>query len=334
MSLAHLVDGPAEMLMGYLEDRESFEKYRSALIKPILKDPFLIDYTSHPDWRTNVLSMSKPEDVLAFMRFAVVGIAETGLTETRAHRLSMLGTITSIAIAQPYVWQGNLASEALRKGLPKDLIVGPETLGVEVGANIYLHLFPNPQEAVAEGERSLVYGLVWMVEHSSNKEDPRPRLVAHTIMMQNSKWRVWTSVTILPAALDDTDTPGEGRSILASVTAFASFANSPWIPKESRPVTRALRRRIERKTQQSLPSVTFIDLRKIIVKEETEEPTEEATATGSEKTRTYRYRWIVRGHHRAQWYAKAQCHKLIWIAPHIRGPASAPMLEHVFRVKR
>lgn len=46
---------------------------------------------------------------------------------------------------------------------------------------------------------------------------------------------------------------------------------------------------------------------------------------GSE-SREYIHQWIVKGHWRNHWYAKAQVHRPIFIAPHIKGPEGAPLL--------
>lgn len=42
--------------------------------------------------------------------------------------------------------------------------------------------------------------------------------------------------------------------------------------------------------------------------------------------RTYRHRWIVRGHWRQQWYSSVSDHRPVWIAPHVKGPDGAPLL--------
>jgi hypothetical protein len=53
-----------------------------------------------------------------------------------------------------------------------------------------------------------------------------------------------------------------------------------------------------------------------------------------EPGRVYTHRWLVRGHHRAQWYPSLKAHKVVWIAPYIKGPADAPLKMPVYVVKR
>jgi len=48
------------------------------------------------------------------------------------------------------------------------------------------------------------------------------------------------------------------------------------------------------------------------------------------------HRWIVNGHWRQQWYPTQQEHRVIWIPPHIKGPADKPLVvnDRVFSVSR
>lgn len=103
-----------------------------------------------------------------------------------------------------------------------------------------------------------------------------------------------------------------------------SFLNSPYIPKQERQPSRAARRASARNGDRRLEDVTFVDLRRV----------REASVDPGDGSREYKHRWIVRAHHRAQWYPSTQEHRLIWIPPYIKGPDGAPMLEHVYRVKR
>lgn len=43
--------------------------------------------------------------------------------------------------------------------------------------------------------------------------------------------------------------------------------------------------------------------------------------------RSYRHRWMVRGHWRNAWYPSRQDHRPVWIDPHLKGPDGAPILD-------
>lgn len=45
-------------------------------------------------------------------------------------------------------------------------------------------------------------------------------------------------------------------------------------------------------------------------------------------------RWLVRGHYRAQWYPSTATHRVIWIAPYLKGPDDAPMVQQLYDVIR
>jgi hypothetical protein len=48
----------------------------------------------------------------------------------------------------------------------------------------------------------------------------------------------------------------------------------------------------------------------------------------------WKSRWLVRGHFKAQWYPGSKTHKVIWIAPYIKGPDGAPLTTPTYAVVR
>ncbi|WP_228916870.1 hypothetical protein [Streptomyces sp. DH20] len=54
---------------------------------------------------------------------------------------------------------------------------------------------------------------------------------------------------------------------------------------------------------------------------------EQRAQTGEAGGKTYRHRWIVRGHWKNQWYPSRQAHRPIYVHPHIKGPDGAPLLD-------
>ena len=54
----------------------------------------------------------------------------------------------------------------------------------------------------------------------------------------------------------------------------------------------------------------------------------------SEEQRTYRNRFWVRGHIRAQWYPSLKGHRLIYVSPFVKGPADAPFAAQIYDVCR
>jgi hypothetical protein len=50
--------------------------------------------------------------------------------------------------------------------------------------------------------------------------------------------------------------------------------------------------------------------------------------------RKHQHRWLVSGHFRNEWYPSEQTHKVVSIAPYVKGPTLAPLLPRVYRVSR
>jgi hypothetical protein len=52
--------------------------------------------------------------------------------------------------------------------------------------------------------------------------------------------------------------------------------------------------------------------------------------------REWTHRWVVRGHWRNQWYPSEGVHRMVWIAPFVKGPEDKPLIvkDTVFSVVR
>jgi len=113
------------------------------------------------------------------------------------------------------------------------------------------------------------------------------------------------------------------------VLAWLAFINSPYVDAVHKPVERQMRREFRRKgiDESVIPPVSVVVLRKAT----------EATyrrGEGEEETRDWKSRWWVSGHICAQWYPSLKSHKLIWIAPYIKGPEGKPISARVYTVVR
>jgi hypothetical protein len=116
-----------------------------------------------------------------------------------------------------------------------------------------------------------------------------------------------------------------------SIFGMLSFLNSPYIPKTAQHLSRQCRRSNARhgfaQTTGAKDEVLFVDLRPAM-------DSLQHDAGSSHSAILYRNRWVVRGHHRAQWYPASQAHRVIWIAPYIKGPDGAPLKASTYRVIR
>jgi len=109
--------------------------------------------------------------------------------------------------------------------------------------------------------------------------------------------------------------------------AWLAFVNSPYVNSKHVPVERHMRRRVQRNGfTGTLPEVSVITLRRELVSKRAK-PVE---SDGPTRTN----RWWVSGHIRAQWYPSLKAHKLIWVAPYLKGPEGKPIKERVYQVVR
>lgn len=126
---------------------------------------------------------------------------------------------------------------------------------------------------------------------------------------------------------DDFPDPGQRRWV-GSTLQFLAFLNSPFIPKEQLRLGRQERRGLARAGAEDLgDTVSFIMLRRA-------EPRHNRSDSEDPDIVAWKHRWLVSGHYRAQWYPTEQAHHVIWIAPFMKGPADAPLLEHAYKVAR
>jgi hypothetical protein len=115
---------------------------------------------------------------------------------------------------------------------------------------------------------------------------------------------------------------------IQALVKLLAFLNTPLSDSGARKMDRALRRRLSRESGYDLDDeVHFVNLR---------EPIWEDDYKGREPGEPVErdFRWIVRGHYRAQWYPSEQAHQLIWIEPYLKGPDGAPIRPRAYKVVR
>lgn len=118
----------------------------------------------------------------------------------------------------------------------------------------------------------------------------------------------------------------------AWVLKLVAFLNSKYVSATSTKIERGLRRRIEKSTEKKIeaPRVRVIQLRTKTAKPGDPEVTVAPAGSGPD----WAGRWWVRGHIRAQWCPSTKTHKVIWIAPHLKGPEEKPILGRLYNVAR
>lgn len=125
------------------------------------------------------------------------------------------------------------------------------------------------------------------------------------------------------------DVPEDERPGIGFVLKLCAFLSSPLIDTGGTRLSRADRRRLARSgrpLQEQEEPIHVVKLRR--------PEHHDAGDHDGQGDVTWRHQWWVTGHYRAQWYPSLDAHKVIWIAPHLKGPDGKPILEKLYDVAR
>jgi hypothetical protein len=121
------------------------------------------------------------------------------------------------------------------------------------------------------------------------------------------------------------DFPEAAQAPVAMLLSMFAFLNSPFASVEQRKLPRQWRRHGEVAPADIDTEIAVVTLR---------QAARDAVETYNAESRAWKHRWWVRGHFRKQWRPSKQAHEVIWIAPFLKGPSEAPMLQKVYAVRR
>jgi hypothetical protein len=110
-----------------------------------------------------------------------------------------------------------------------------------------------------------------------------------------------------------------------------AFLRSPYIVTERQRMPHHVRRQLERdhgvERRQLQDGIHVVKLRRLRVRKPQQ-------ATGEARDVDWQHQWWVSAHYRAQWYPTEQAHRVVWIAPFLKGPPDKPILEKIYSVVR
>jgi hypothetical protein len=110
-----------------------------------------------------------------------------------------------------------------------------------------------------------------------------------------------------------------------------AFLRSPYIVTERQRMPHHVRRQLERdhgvQRERLQDEMHVVKLRRLQIRKP-QKP------TGEHHEVDWQHQWWVSAHYRAQWYPTEQAHKVIWIAPFLKGPTDKPILEKIYAVIR
>jgi hypothetical protein len=119
---------------------------------------------------------------------------------------------------------------------------------------------------------------------------------------------------------------------LARILKRCAFLASPFISSDRMRMTRTMRRQLERdygfdRDDVNAHEASVVALRRRQAKRQQKQ---DSATSGVE----WQHHWWVSSFYRAQWYPSEQAHRVIWIAPFLKGDLSKPLLEKVYAVIR
>lgn len=214
--------------------------------------------------------------------------------------------------ASPVLWMNDIQHVAFQYNLPKH-IVGEMHLPQQKMYWSFEGALPSIESTT--GEETGILTDAWLLfEHPYGLE------VAH---LGTSKDKLNASGTIIKVGMRyPEDVSLHGRQILQAI----AFINSPYVSLEKewskKPKAKA---KFHGRRVGDPVSMHVVTLRSTI---------KEAIAVERGHGPQWKARWLVRGHYRAQWYPGSKTHKVIWIAPYIKGPADAELKSPVYAVVR
>jgi hypothetical protein len=122
------------------------------------------------------------------------------------------------------------------------------------------------------------------------------------------------------------DIPPNYRGAASLLLGCLAFLNSNYVEQVKQGLPRSMRRSKEFQDRPGGYETTVVQLRRRI--------SEGAKGNQGGEAREWHHQWWVAGHIRAQWYPSEQAHKLIWIAPYLKGPDDKAILNKTYGVSR
>jgi hypothetical protein len=315
-----------------MKDGKSLEQYREELWQKIEKNPIYQQYTQHIGQRHKQLN-TLPWHAIGERYYAAWQILACSMSykfklhgiQPAVSRTQTLVPIASMVLAAtPYLWSHKMEKLADGAPLPQHTVsrtIMPYPLMFWSRESCYIL---RDDQGRYEGETNWI-ALVYMhnrcilIADIYDEEKKEMGLLSHTIEFQ----KLW------PTDYEEKGEEWKTKEV-GLVLKRCSFLNSPYVRGQGQRMAHHHRRQLQRagvERDEINAETHVVTLRR----------RSGGAATSnqpSDAEHDYKHQWWVCGHHRAQWYPSEKAHKVIWIAPFIKGPEGAPLLEKIYSVVR
>jgi hypothetical protein len=249
------------------------------------------------------------------------GVEVYGFKDNAPRGVIMLGMADRIMAATPFLWSDEIERLADSAPLPKH-IISPTVLMMPLmlWSRQTCYVFKG---GLVETNWMAIIGTpdgVTVVSDECEVEYPNGPAVKFGVNV----WRIPYG-TEWPTGYSDTEQDAVGR-----ILKRCAFLASPYINPNPTKMARHHRRQLERAGEPREKIEETVNVVKL--RHEAKKPVK--APTGEHIDIEWQHKWWVSGHYRSQWYPTEQAHKVIWIAPFLKGPTDKPLLEKTYTVIR
>ncbi len=239
----------------------------------------------------------------------------TGRTECVVAHLAAV-----CALATPYLWSDRIVKLVLASPDLPAHIISPTILPFPYMYWSFETAYPIALGPDGGGEVN------WMLVYRHQADQ---FLVAFDLTIRGSGHRTICGVPFQAGRFPDDYPDLYQNAVVVWILKMLAFLASPYIETTPELAPRPLRRRLIKAADplEAAQMVSVIRLRK-------RADHVQATQEGETSEHTWHHQWWVTGHFRAQWYASEKAHRVVWIAPYLKGPSDKPVLDKVYAVQR
>jgi len=297
------------------------ERTRQGINQQLVNNPILQRYgraLSTPDFHCTLPWHAQGDRLNAAFGAILYGSEAGPGTRTQ----NGVGVAMTLLAAQVYLWSHEMREIAWDMPLPRHIIARDQ---MPYPLLFFCYETALPVKNDVEGAE-----MNWMLlAHSTGATGDSGGInICHDITLHDGSSSRIVGAAIKYNTTYPTDIPEESLTPTTQILGMLAFINSPFIDTSSHAMPRTIRRELQRTGNSQLA-----DLQTTVVTLRRKQATTSKNENG-EETQEWSARWWVSGHIRAQWYPSLKAHKLIFIAPYIKGPENKPIRPKTYMVVR
>lgn len=322
---------------------ETADQHRARFAQRLMRDPLLeqfrqaqaADRRARPDAR-GAMRLTAPWMALAEQRMWALAYAGDYQPMTfpgvaQPETMLRMEHVALLLMAQTYLWTEKVLQTVMACPMPSH-VIGRDLMPFPVMYHTFesAHSVQLPPGARGYEDVELPADAIadWVLLHHQPRQIATSMPVSDWAASPEARGTIQTLLATVPYGVRfPEDIAAPARHGVNLVLSMLAFLNSPYVNVTERPMPRQWRRHAEGvEAQQALEGlVAVVELRA---------EAQEAVEAYNAEAPAWKHRWWVRGHFRKQWHPSTQTHELTWIAPFLKGPADAPMLQKVYAVRR